>query len=114
MERSRDGRLAWITATKQLFEKTKTTSEDTEDLINYPRSLREVEVAILFREAGVDTCKISLRSKNKVDVSKLAEQFGGGGHMKAAGCTVNGSLPDVKRRILEAAEEAIKIEDKGS
>ncbi len=110
MERSRDGRLAWITATKQLFEKTKTTSEDTEDLINYPRSLQGVEVAILFREAGADTCKISLRSKNKVDVSKLAEQFGGGGHMKAAGCTVNGSLPDVKRRILAVAEEAIRNE----
>jgi bifunctional oligoribonuclease and PAP phosphatase NrnA len=108
MERSRDGRLAWITATRQLFEKTSTSSEDTEDLIRYPRSLRGVEIAILFLEVDADTCKISLRSKNKVDVAKLAQRFGGGGHMKAAGCTVNGSLTEVKQQILAAAEEAIR------
>jgi bifunctional oligoribonuclease and PAP phosphatase NrnA len=106
MELSRDGRLAWITASRQLFEKTKTSSEDTEDLIRYPRSLRGVEIAILFREVDANTYKISLRSKNIADVARLAQRFGGGGHSKAAGCTLKGSLPEVKRKILAAAEEA--------
>lgn len=107
LERSKDGRLAWLTVTQELLEKTQTGAEDTEEMISFPRSLREVEVAILFREVDPHTFKISLRSKNEVDVAKLAEQFGGGGHKKAAGCTMNGTLAEVKRRLLAAVQEAV-------
>lgn len=107
LERSEDGRLAWMAVTQELLEKTKTGAEDTEEFISFPRSLREVEVAILFREVDPHTFKISLRSKNEVDVAKLAEQFGGGGHKKAAGCTVNGSLKEVQEKVLRAVQEAL-------
>jgi phosphoesterase RecJ-like protein len=108
LEQSSDGRVAWITITRELLEKTKTTAEDTEDLISFPRSLQGVEVAVLFREEDPRTYKISLRSKNEVDVARVAELFGGGGHRKAAGCTMNGSLVEVRDRVLKAVKEAFK------
>jgi bifunctional oligoribonuclease and PAP phosphatase NrnA len=108
LEVSADGGVAWLTVTRDLFEKTKTTAEDTEEMISYPRSLRGVEVAVLFREVDGSTCKVSLRSKNRVDVAKLAERFGGGGHQKAAGCTIAAGLAETKQRVLKAVGEAVK------
>jgi phosphoesterase RecJ-like protein len=107
MERSADGQIAWMTVTSELFQKTGTSAEDTEEFIGYPRSLRGVEVAVLFRQESGLTWKISLRSKNRADVARVAERFGGGGHHRAAGCTVNGSLDEVKQRVLAAVEEAL-------
>jgi bifunctional oligoribonuclease and PAP phosphatase NrnA len=109
LSRSPDGHVAWITVSLELLEKTKTTAEDTEDLINFPRFLGGVEVAVLFREEGPRTYKISLRSKNVIDVASVAEQFGGGGHRKAAGCTMTGSLQDVRDRLLNAVNEALIV-----
>jgi phosphoesterase RecJ-like protein len=108
LERSPDGRVAWLTVTRDLFEKTNTSPEDTEEMIGYPRSLRGVEVAVLFREVDDSTCKVSLRSKNRVDVAKLAEGFGGGGHQKAAGATVPSGLAETKERVLKAVGEAVR------
>jgi phosphoesterase RecJ-like protein len=108
LERSPDGSVAWVTVTRDLFEKTKTSPEDTEEMIGYPRSLRGVEVAVLFREVDAGTCKVSLRSKNRVDVAKLAERFGGGGHQKAAGATVSAGLAETKEKVLKAVAEAVR------
>jgi phosphoesterase RecJ-like protein len=107
MEVSRDGRMAWMEVNQDLFSATKTSAEDIENFVNYPRSIEGVEVAILFRELSSDSYKLSFRSKGRVDVARLAEQFGGGGHRNAAGCVVKGRMEQVKEKVLPAVEEAV-------
>lgn len=104
IEKSRDGKIAWFTITNELFERTKTSAEDTENLVNYPRSLLGVEVALLFREVSPDSFKISLRSNGVVNVAEIATKFAGGGHKYAAGCLVKGRLDAVKDLVIGAVE----------
>jgi phosphoesterase RecJ-like protein len=79
---------------------------DTEDLINYPRSVDGVEVALIFIEQPEGGTKVSFRSR-RLDVSRLAERFGGGGHKLAAGARADGDLPTVRDQVLRAAEQAL-------
>jgi len=95
-----DSRVAWITLTSQMLHETCATVDVAEEFINYPRSILGVEVAILFRELRAGKWKISFRSKDKIDVYKIAATFGGGGHSHAAGCTLEGNLAGVKSKIL--------------
>jgi phosphoesterase RecJ-like protein len=108
MELSADRTVAWVTIPAELFARTGTTAEDTEDFVNYPRSLTETEVAILLRDAEPGRVKASFRASGQVDVSAIAALFGGGGHRKAAGCTVAGTLDSVRPKIVEAAERAVR------
>jgi bifunctional oligoribonuclease and PAP phosphatase NrnA len=80
---------------------------DTEDLINYPRSVDGVEVAMIFIEQPEGGTKVSFRSRSRIDVSKLAEQFGGGGHKLASGARDDRDLPTVREAVLAAAELAL-------
>jgi phosphoesterase RecJ-like protein len=79
---------------------------ESEDLVNYPRSVGSVRVACLFRERG-GRVKVSLRGKGDVDVNRIAAAFGGGGHPNAAGCSVAGSLEGVTDAVLAAVREAL-------
>jgi len=94
------GRFASITVTLDMYAKTGTDAELTDGFINYPRSVRGVEVAIFFRELSEKSFKVGFRSKGAVDVSKLAEGFGGGGHHNAAGCIVDGSIEAVREKVF--------------
>jgi phosphoesterase RecJ-like protein len=82
---------------------------DTEDLINYPRSIDGVEVACIFIEQPEGGTKISFRARSRVDVSKVAEQFNGGGHKLASGARADGDLPTVREAVLKAIDEALKL-----
>ena len=108
LEISNEGKVANVFVTIDMFKKTETTAEDTEDFISFPRSVKGVEVAILFRENNPKEVKVSLRAQQDLDVSEIAGLFGGGGHKKAAGCSVQGSLPQVKQEVLQAIEKRIK------
>lgn len=81
-----NGRLALITASREMFELTGAGAEDTESFINYPRSLTSVKVAVFLKEKeGV--ISVSMRSKGShYDVAEVARKLGGGGHRNAAGC----------------------------
>jgi phosphoesterase RecJ-like protein len=79
---------------------------DTGDLIDYPRSVEGVEIALLFTEQVDGGTKISFRARS-ADVSKLAEQFGGGGHRLASGAKVMKPLPEVRAAVLAAAEQLL-------
>ncbi len=103
----KDG-IAWISTTKAMFKKTGTTSEDCEDFVDYPRKIKGIEVAVSFRQEKEKLYKISLRSKGKVDVQKIAKIFGGGGHAPAAGCAVKGTLKEVQDRVLKVVRKAVK------
>ena len=100
MQLSPDGAVAWIEVTRDLLEGARVGRDALEDLISYPRSVKGVKVALLFTEEGGQGVRISLRSKGQVDVAAVAKVFQGGGHKNAAGCTVMGSLPEVRERIL--------------
>lgn len=103
----KQGKLAWAAITQDMYKKTSTTVQDTEDFVNYPRKIEGVEVAVLFREDGKNLYKISFRSKGRVNVADIASAFGGGGHANAAGCEIKGSLRYVKRKAFKAVRDAM-------
>jgi phosphoesterase RecJ-like protein len=109
------GKIAWMALTREMFERTGADSEDVEGIIDILRTIEGVEIAILFREAcdgGAPSIRVSLRSKNETDVSRLAEKFGGGGHIRAAGIRMRGmSLREAIDKIVAAAEETVGSND---
>ena len=102
LEVSAEGRVACITTMREDLREFASGKDALEGFINYPRSIVGVEVAVSLREEEGGVFRVSFRSKGRVDVSAVAARFGGGGHRNAAGCTVPGTLADVKKRVLEA------------
>jgi phosphoesterase RecJ-like protein len=103
-----DGRLAVMTIRKDDFTQTGAKVPDTENLINIPLQIRTVEVSLLFTEPlDAGPVRVSLRSKGKVDVAKLAEQFQGGGHARASGLKLQMNLQEAHPRVTEAAKAAL-------
>jgi bifunctional oligoribonuclease and PAP phosphatase NrnA len=101
------GDYASITVTLDMYEKSGGNAELTDGFINYPRSIRGVEVAVFFREINTGLFKVGFRSKGKVNVSDLAAALGGGGHHNAAGCTASGSFSEVQAMIFGHLEKAL-------
>jgi phosphoesterase RecJ-like protein len=104
----RNGAIASLTINRHMFNKTKTSAEDTENFVDYPRKIKGVEVAVLFREEARNVYKLSMRSKGTVNVAEIARTFGGGGHANAAGCRLSGTLPEVKKKAFGAIRKAMK------
>lgn len=96
-----DGRAATMEITAAMLERAGTEMKDTEGFVDYGAALDDVELIALFRETAPGEIRVSLRSRNDHDVSALAERFGGGGHMRAAGLTITGDLETARRKILE-------------
>ncbi len=107
LEITQDKRIASIVVHKKMFDETGTTKEDTEGMVNIPRSIKGVEVAVLFRENIDQDWKLSLRSRGLVNVAKIAESYGGGGHGRAAGCSIKGNIEEVKSKIISSVKEAL-------
>ncbi len=110
IERSQDGRIAWVLVTEDLYRQTGTSAEDTDNFVNFARSVKGVEVAILFRQTGASQYKISLRAKGRVDLSGLASSLGGGGHKNAAGGVLEGSYPAVRDKVLTAVARELETQ----
>jgi phosphoesterase RecJ-like protein len=106
LEFVRNGQVASIAVTLDMYAATGTDAELTDGFVNYPRSVAGVEVAILFRQLEERRFKVGFRSKGTVNVALLAQGFGGGGHHNAAGGTVDGTLEEVKQIVYGAVEEA--------
>jgi bifunctional oligoribonuclease and PAP phosphatase NrnA len=96
----REGRLAWIWVTQEQMERVGAKEEDCEGLVNYALSIGDVEVAAFFREIPDGRFRVSLRSKGQLDVAHIAEEFGGGGHACASGCSVAGPLHAAVESVL--------------
>ncbi len=96
----REGPLAWIWVTQEQMQRCCAREEDCEGLVNYVLSIQEVEVAAFFRELPDGRYRVSLRSKGKLDVAAVAQEFGGGGHQCASGCSVEGPLAAVTAQVL--------------
>lgn len=94
------GKVAWMVLDQEMLNKYPVENEETESFVNYARSIEGVEIGILFKELRTNEIKLSWRSSVNVDVSKLAAYFGGGGHARAAGCTLNGPVKKVVNDVL--------------
>jgi phosphoesterase RecJ-like protein len=103
-----EGQIAFTEIFLTDYPATGSQPGDTEDLINYPRSIEGVEAALVFIEQFDGSTKVSLRARSRVDVSKIAEQFGGGGHRLASGARVERPLARVRDEVLQAVEQALK------
>lgn len=110
LEITPDKLIASIYVDKNMFNETGSNRQDTEGMVNIPRSIKGVEVSLLFRQEGKEgdeEWKISLRSKGSVNVAKIAESFGGGGHARAAGCSIKGNIDEVKSKVIVSVQEAL-------
>ena len=97
------GRVAYTELRRDDYEATGATPQDSEDLVNYTRSVDGVEVGLFFMEQPRGGVKVSFRSRGAVDVARLAETFGGGGHRQAAGAILPAaSLDEARARVLAA------------
>jgi phosphoesterase RecJ-like protein len=104
-----DGKLAWFSLSEAAALALGVIPEDNEGLIDNLRAIRGVIVAIFFEELPDGKVRVSMRSKNEaVDVCAICTQFGGGGHVLAAGARVRGTLPEVEKKIVEQACAAIE------
>jgi phosphoesterase RecJ-like protein len=101
------GRVAYTEVRRGDYEATGATPQDTEDLINYARSIAGVEVALFFMEQPRGGVKVSFRSRERVNVAHIAEQFGGGGHRFASGTILDTSLEEARARVLQAVGAAL-------
>ena len=96
----RDGSLAWMHVTHRTMELCESQAEDCEGLVNYILAIQGIEVALFFREQADGRFRVSLRSKGSINVAKVAETFGGGGHTCASGCAVEGPLSVATERMI--------------
>lgn len=101
------GKVAFVTLTDKMVKETGAGEEDFDGIVNIGRNINGVEVAAMFREKDCCEVRVNLRSNVFVDVSAIARTFSGGGHKKASGCTVQGSLEEVKSKLLEAIRQAL-------
>ncbi|HXE59360.1 MAG TPA: DHH family phosphoesterase [Gemmatimonadaceae bacterium] len=97
--------LSWLSLPAGALERHNVHPEELDGIAEYPRSVSGTRMAIFFRELGHGQVKASFRSTATVDVNKFARQFGGGGHARAAGALIQGSLDTVRERVLNAARE---------
>lgn len=95
-----DGRVAVISITDELLEKRGMRADDADFLVSLPRAIEGVEVGVFLKKRG-DAVKVSLRSAETVDVSEIAARLGGGGHMRAAGITLDCNMEQAEKIILD-------------
>jgi phosphoesterase RecJ-like protein len=101
------GRIAHVSVTREMLARTGTSEEDTDNFTLYPMSVEGVQAGILFLELA-EGVKVSFRSRGSIPINELAKEFGGNGHMNAAGARINGrSLADVRRNVLRAAAKYV-------
>jgi len=97
-----DGRISTLWVSRQMLKDAGALPEHTDNFVDLARSVEGVEVAAFFTEMEKNLYKVSLRSKGRINVAKVAGRFGGGGHFSAAACKIEGGLEGVKNRIVQA------------
>lgn len=102
-----DDKVSCLSVSKAQMDSLGKQDLDTEGVVNLARDIAGVETALFLKEKEPNVVKVSLRSKAYVDVCAVAKEFGGGGHIRAAGCTAHGSLENVKLQILHILEKQV-------
>lgn len=99
--------LSWLSVPAGAIEKHGVTADDLDGLVEFARSIQGTRVALLFRLLASGKVKVSFRSVGDFDVARFANQFGGGGHAKAAGASIAGDLETVRNQVLDAARREL-------
>jgi phosphoesterase RecJ-like protein len=105
LELDPDLKTASMVVTYEHLRQTGATMENTDGFIDIPRTVQGINIAMLYTQMGEKQYKLSLRSKGKVNVEKIASKFGGGGHVNAAACRIEGDIHEIKSRVREAVKE---------
>lgn len=103
-----EGRMAWLWITQQDMRRNAAADEDCEGLVNYAIGIGGIDVAAFFRELTDGRIRLSLRSKGEINVARIAERFGGGGHSHASGCNIDGPLAAATDCILSHLREHLR------
>lgn len=96
------GKLAWMAVTQEQLARHSFNLAESEEFVSYAIAAKGAEVGMLFKEQNDGVIRISFRSKGRVDVNRLAAQFGGGGHVSAAGARIKGKLAEVEQQVIAA------------
>ena len=107
------GRVATLVMDRALAARCGGSYDDTEGLINFPLTVRDLQAVIFFKEIADDDWRISMRSKGPVNVNVVAKEFGGGGHVNASGCGAKGRLDDLKRVFEAKVSTAVAAAETG-
>ncbi|HUE81698.1 MAG TPA: bifunctional oligoribonuclease/PAP phosphatase NrnA [Pyrinomonadaceae bacterium] len=107
-KRDETGHVACMRQSLDMQERAGASDEDTDGFVNYPLTVGEVEAVALLKECAPGVYRTSLRSKGDVNVARVAEKFGGGGHRNAAGCTLQGQWEEVEEEIVNLLQSAVK------
>lgn len=110
MQFTGNNRIAWSALSYQELAAEDLLYIDTDSVLNLMRSVEGVEAAIIFREIEPGKVKISFRSQKQLDVNMLASEFGGGGHARAAGCSIDGQLETIITSVIKRAEEYLRLQ----
>jgi phosphoesterase RecJ-like protein len=100
-----ENKVAIVKITRSMVEEVNAKMEDTEGIVSFIREIASVEVATILKEFNEEEIKVSMRSKRYVDVSSLCANLGGGGHIRAAGCTINSPIDIAEELILNELEK---------
>jgi phosphoesterase RecJ-like protein len=103
-----DAGLAWVTVPPGALERHHAEADDLDGIVEFARSIAGTRLALLFRQLANGRVKVSFRSRGAVDVAALAQRFGGGGHVKAAGASLEGAMGAVQGTVLTAARDYVQ------
>lgn len=109
-----DDRCILLTVTEEMQKKTGCSGTELEGIAIISRSVEGVKAGITLKQTDTDEFKVSLRTYPPLDASAICKKLGGGGHKAAAGASINGSLNEVKQKVLEAVKEALEESDEGT
>ncbi len=105
--RDPSGRVAWLRQDLAMQHEAHASDEDADGFVNYPLSCGDVEAVAFLKETAPGVYRVSLRSKGDVNVARIAERFGGGGHRNAAGCTLTGSWEEAEAKVVGQLLDAV-------
>jgi phosphoesterase RecJ-like protein len=106
--RDASGRVALLRHSLEMQHTAHASDEDADGFVNYPLTVGEVEAVAMLRESEPGVYRTSLRSKGEVNVARVAEKFGGGGHRNAAGCTLRGTWEEAEEKIIALLQDAVE------
>lgn len=104
---NKEGDVAYLEVTKKILQSTGADLIKAEGFVNYARSIDKVKVAMIFKEDLGGKISVSFRSKGEADVNSIASFFGGGGHVKASGCVIEGELAEIEKKVLAKVDEVL-------
>jgi phosphoesterase RecJ-like protein len=108
VKRDPSGRVAWMRQSIEMQERASAAEEDGDGFVNYPLTCDKVEAVAFLKESSPGVFRASLRSKGDINVARIAEKFGGGGHRNAAGCTLTGSWEEAESSVVTLLREAVE------